>query len=70
MVKTILLFDLVVFDSILILNIVLPKIYFISVVYSFLLILQILQILRENTYPLNNIATILVILQYLLLYQT
>ena len=33
---------LVVFDSILIMNLVMPKIIFISVVYSFLLILQIL----------------------------
>ena len=42
MVETILVFDHVVFDSILILNLVMPKINSISMVNSFLLILQIL----------------------------
>ena len=40
--ETILVFGVVVFDSILILNLVMPKINCIFVVYSFLLILQIL----------------------------
>ena len=97
MVETILVFALVVFDSILILYLVMAKIISISVVYSFFLILQILckfqsivkslpvtgaklkgrfyewqlcVILRENIYILKNIATILFILQYLLLDQT
>ena len=72
MVKTILVFDLVVFDSILILNLVIPKTYSISVVSSCFFdlanLVQIYEILRENTYLLKNIATILFILQYLLLY--
>ena len=42
MVKAILVFAIVVFDSVLILSLVMPKNYSISVVYSFLLILQIL----------------------------
>ena len=40
MVKTVLVFALVVFDSILILNLVMQKIISITVVYSFLLIFQ------------------------------
>ena len=57
MVKTILVFALVVFDSVLILNLVMPKNY--SNLANLIQISIIYENLRENIYILKNIATIL-----------
>ena len=67
MLDTTRVIDLVLFHFILILNLVMPKINSISVVYSFFYLanlLHIYEILSENIYLLKNIAL------YFLFYNT
>ena len=72
MVKTVIVFDLAVFDYILILNLVMAKINSIFVVLAFFWSYKScenLLNLERNFYLLKNIVTILFFLQHLLLYQ-